>query len=117
MQIYGTRKCTLTKKCERFFSERGITYHFVDLTKYTPSKGELENILSRIPAGESLIDEKSPAYIKRGLSYMEYDAAEEIIANPLLMRTPVVREGSRVIAGDNETAWKALAAQIKGQAR
>jgi len=108
MQIYGTRKCKLSKKAERFFRDRGVRYHFVDLTEHRLSRGELDNIRRGIPRTESLIDTESAAYKKRGMAYMEYDELEEILADPLLLRTPIVREGSRVIAGDNETAWKGL---------
>jgi len=108
MQIYGTRKCKLTKKAERFFRDRGIKYHFVDLAEHTLSRGELDNIRRGIPMAESLIDTKSPAFEKRGMKYMDYDELEEILADPFLLRTPIVREGSRVIAGDNEAAWKTM---------
>ena len=108
MQIYGTRKCKLTKKAERFFRDRGLHYHFVDLNEHRLSAGELDNIRRGAGAGESLIDTESSIFKKRGMVYMDYDETEEIIANPLLLRAPVVREGSRVIVGDNEAAWKAL---------
>ena len=111
MQIYGTRKCNLTKKVERFFRDRGIQYHFVDLTEHLLSKGELDNIRRGVPQTESLINTESPAFKKRGMVYMDYNEAEEILTDPLLLRTPVVREGSRVIIGDNEVAWKTL---VKG---
>ncbi|MDR1931733.1 MAG: glutaredoxin [Spirochaetales bacterium] len=114
MQIYGARKCAITKKAERFFRDRGIAYHFVDLTQRALSKGELENIRRGLEAGESLIDTESAAYKKRGMAYMVYDEAEELLADPLLLRTPVLREGVRVIVGDDEKAWKALAAELKG---
>ena len=113
MQIYGTRKCKLTKKAERFFRDRGILYHFVDLAEHRLSQGELDNIRRGVPAAESLMDTESPAFKKRGMAYMDYDEAEEILADPLLLRTPLVREGSRVIVGDNEAAWKALAEEMK----
>jgi len=108
MQIYGTKKCKLTKKAERFFSDRGLKYHFVDLTEHTLSKGELDNIRRGIAQTESLINTESPDFKKRGLAYMDYDEAEEILANPLLLRTPIVREGAKIIIGDNEPAWKAM---------
>ena len=113
MQIYGTRKCKLTKKAERFFRERGLPYHFVDLSEHSLSRGELENIHRGVPANESLMDTGSPAYIKRGLAHMEYSEIEELLADPLLLRTPLVREGKLVIAGDNEAAWKKLAEELK----
>ena len=114
MQIYGTRKCKITKKAERFFRDRGIKYHFVDITEHRLSFGELENIRLALtkhgaPAPESLIDTESPLFKKRGMIHMDYDETEEILANPLLLRTPIVREGSRAIVGDNEAAWKTLA--------
>jgi len=111
MQIYGTRKCRLTKKAERFFRDRGVPYHFVDLAEHRLSQGELDNI--RRGASQSLIDTESPAYKKRGMAYMDYDEAEAILADPLLLRTPLVREGRRIIVGDNEPAWKTLAEEQK----
>jgi arsenate reductase-like glutaredoxin family protein len=114
MQIYGTRKCGKTKKAERFFRDRGIPYHFVDLTERLLSKGELENIRRGLE-GESLIDTESPAYKKRGMAHMDYNETEELLADPLLLRTPVIREGSRVIIGGDEKAWKALAGEIRGK--
>ena len=112
MQIYGTRKCKLTKKAERFFRDRGIRYHFVDLNEHRLGQGELDNIRTAAKQ-ESLIDTESPAYKNRGMAYMDYNETEEILANPLLLRTPLVREGARVIVGDNEPAWKALAEETK----
>ena len=106
MQIYGTKKCQLTKKAERFFSERRISYHFVDLAKYSPTRGELENI--KRGAGVSLINTESPAFIKRGLSYMDYDEIDEIVRDPQLLLTPVVREGNKVVLGHDEEAWRKL---------
>jgi arsenate reductase-like glutaredoxin family protein len=114
MQIYGTRKCAATKKAERFFRERGIAYHFVNLAEHRLSKGELENIRRGLPAGESLIGAQSPAYKKRGMAYMDYDETEELLADPLLLRTPVVREKDRVVIGDREELWRDIAAAVKG---
>ncbi|MDR0511495.1 MAG: glutaredoxin [Treponema sp.] len=115
MQIYGTAKCKLTKKAERFFSDRGIRYHFVDLGEHRLSKGELENIRRGLSKTASLLDSESSIYKKRGLQYMDFDEDEEILANPLLLRTPLVRDGSRVIAGEDQAAWKLLAAQMKSK--
>ncbi|MDR1317852.1 MAG: glutaredoxin [Spirochaetales bacterium] len=115
MQIYGTRKCGITKKAERFFRDRGIAYYFVNLAERGLSRGELENIRRGLSAEEALIDTQCPAYKKRGMAYMDYEETEEILADPLLLRTPVIREGGRVVIGDDEKAWKALAAEVKGR--
>jgi len=118
MQIYGTRKCSITKKAERFFRERGIKYHFVDLGEHRLSKGELDNIRRGISKTESLINTESPAFRKRGLEYMDYNESEEILADPLLLQTPVVRENTKVIVGAKEVEWKHLAEMLRaGQTR
>ena len=31
IQIFGTKKCSDTRKAERFFKERGIKYQFIDM--------------------------------------------------------------------------------------
>ena len=112
MQLIGTKKCPATRAAERFFRDRGIAFHFVDLGERGLSKGELE-ALRRGAGGKSLIDETSPAYKKRGLAYMDYDELEELLENPLLLVTPVVREGAACIVGKDEKAWKALAEKLK----
>ena len=33
IQIFGTKKCSDTRKAERFFKERGIKYQFVDMSR------------------------------------------------------------------------------------
>ncbi len=52
IQIFGTKKCNDTKKAERFFKERGIKYHFVDMKEKGMSKGliplRLKTVDSRI---------------------------------------------------------------------
>ena len=107
IQIFGRRKCRVTRKAERFFRDRGIPYQFVDLDLKAMSAGELRSVLQSIPASE-LIDAESPSYRKRGMAWMEFDAEEEIAEDPGLMRTPVVRRGSLAAAGDDPAAWKRL---------
>jgi len=112
MQIIGTKKCPATRAAQRFFRERGIDFHFVDLAERGLSKGEIEAI-RRGAAGRSLIDEESTAFREKGLAYMVYDEIEELLENPLLLATPVVREGSRCVIGKDEKAWKSLADEAK----
>ena len=39
IQIFGTKKCSDTRKAERFFKERGVKYQFVDLKEKGLSRG------------------------------------------------------------------------------
>lgn len=107
IQIIGTKKCRLTQKTERYFKERGIKYHFVDLNQRALSAGELNSIVKNIDANE-LINEESKIYKKRGMSYMEFDPLEELLEYPELIKTPIVREGSKSVLGFSPDLWKGI---------
>ncbi len=88
----------------RFFKERSIPLHFRDLTEKGLSKGELENISRNINPDE-LIDTGSKSYKERGMSYMIFDAEEELLNDPLLIKTPIVRNGKLSTAGYTPEIW------------
>lgn len=104
IQIIGTKKCKETQKAERFFKERKISYHFKDLTVKPLTKGELANIKSVIPIDE-LIDRDGLQFKKRNMSYMVFDIEEELLNDPLLLKTPVVRNGKLVTIGYQSDVW------------
>jgi arsenate reductase-like glutaredoxin family protein len=105
IQIIGTKKSNNTKKAIRFFKERNIKFHFMDLNERKISEGELSNILSQISVND-LLDTESPSYKKRGFAYMEYDPVEEILEDNSLLKTPVVRNGKEVAVGNAIEVWK-----------
>ena len=105
IQIIGTKKCKETQKAERFFKERRIPYHFRDLTVKGISKGELENLKRSVPL-EELIDKEGKQFKKRGFDYMVYDIETELLEDPLLMNTPVVRNGRLATVGYKPDVWK-----------
>lgn len=112
MQIIGTAKCQDTKKCRLWFDQRGISYHFVDLAKRALSNGEWQ----AIAAGrdwDDLIDRDGRAWKKRQLAWKEYSPREELLEEPNLLRTPVLREGREVIIGYDPQAWERVAQKIK----
>ena len=104
IQIIGTKKCNETRKAVRFFQERGQKAHFVDLNERPLSPGELDGVLRKFPA-EELIDPESASYKKRGLAWMEYNPREELLEDPGLMKTPVVRSEGRVTLGYDPETW------------
>ncbi len=105
IQIFGTKKCNNTKKAERFFKERGVSYHFVDLGQKGMSKGELESVLRALSPDE-LLDRESKEFEKRNLKYMLFDPVEILLEHPLLFRTPVVRRGGEATAGYAPETWE-----------
>jgi arsenate reductase-like glutaredoxin family protein len=105
IQIFGTKKCRDTRKTERFFKERRILFHFRDLNEKGISEGELDNITQVIPL-EDLIDKEGREFQKRNLAYMVYNIEEELLNDPLLFKTPIVRNGKPVTIGYQPDIWK-----------
>jgi arsenate reductase-like glutaredoxin family protein len=105
IQIIGTKSCSDSRKAERFFKERKISFHFRDLNEKGLAKGELDNISRKIPL-ENLIDREGKQYKKRNMQYMKFDVEEELLKDPLLLRTPIIRNGAEVTIGHQPDTWK-----------
>ncbi len=105
IQVIGTEKCKETRKAIRFFKERGLKIHFVNLRERPLSKGELNNIAAVIGI-DNMIDRSGNEYKKSGLEYMFFDIEEKLLENPLLLVTPIVRNGRKVTIGNASDTWK-----------
>ena len=112
IQLIGRQKCKNTKKAERFLKERKIDFHFLDLNKKELSVGELRNICRFIDP-EDLMNRESQEYKKKGYDYLEYDAAEEILENQKLIKTPVLRKDFGAFAGFSDAEYKKIAEKVK----
>jgi arsenate reductase len=109
IQIFGTKKCAETRKAERFFSERGVPIQMIDLAKKGPSPGELRAVAARVGGVSCLIDRKSKRFINRGLgtAYLtDPDIERLLLEDPLLMVTPIVRDGAQATLGVDVSAWE-----------
>jgi len=110
VQIFGHDRDPGTRAAVRFFKERRIQIHQVDLTRKPIARGELRRFTERLVA-RSLLDEASRAYRYAGLGYLRMDDAEiveRLLATPALLRLPLVRFGNAVAAGGDEPTWKRL---------
>ncbi len=112
IQIFGTKKCKDTGKAVRFFKERGIGIHQVDLAEKGMSKGELSSVARSVPF-EELIDKNSKEYERMNLKYIQHDIEKVLLENPLLIKTPVVRKGNSATCGFQENIWKEWALKLK----
>jgi arsenate reductase-like glutaredoxin family protein len=107
VQIFGTKKCRGTQKALRFFKDRRIEVQFRDMVVTPPSPGELDDMAAALGGHEALLDREGTAAGERGLAYMEIDIRKELLADPRLYKTPLVRPGKgKAVAGFNEKAWK-----------
>lgn len=105
IQIFGTPKCRDTKKAQRYFQERRIPFQFVDLARKGLSKGELAAIGAAVGI-DNLIDREGRAYEERNLEYVLHDVAEQLLGDPRLLKTPIVRNGRAATVGYQPEKWK-----------
>jgi arsenate reductase-like glutaredoxin family protein len=108
IQIFGTKKNPATRKAQRFFAERRISVHFVDLAQRAASPGELRRFVQKFGT-DALIDRESKRFAELGLMHASYGADRwlDILAEePLLLRQPLVRNGAQLTIGEATSTWR-----------
>ena len=106
IQIFGSKKCNDSKKAERWFKERRIKFHYIDLPKKGFSSGEYRSIRQKL-AFQDLVNTNCKAYQDLYMAYITPEAAEDkLFENPQLFRTPVVRNGKQVTVGYCPEVWE-----------
>jgi arsenate reductase-like glutaredoxin family protein len=68
VQIFGTKKSPATRSALRFFAERRVRTHFVDLTQRAASTGELRRFAQKFGV-QAIIDRSSKRFGELGLSH------------------------------------------------
>jgi len=108
IQIFGKTKCFDTKKAQRYFKERGIKYHDVDILKKGLSAGEYSNVKASVGGFHALIDKDSKAYQDCFIAHLASEQAKEdkLTENPTLYKTPIVRNGKQATVGYCPEIWK-----------
>ena len=90
IQIFGKKKCFETKKAERYFKERGIRFQRIALEEKGLSKGEFNSVRANLIKYLSI----------------ESDKVEKLLENPMLFKTPIVRNGKAATVGYCPDIWK-----------
>lgn len=114
VQIFGTKKSSATRAAERFFKERKVKIHFVDLKERPIAKGELQRFVQKFGLNE-LLDMTGKAYEASNLAYLrttEDSIIAKIIETPELLKLPLVRGGKVLAVGDDQESWKLM---LEGQ--
>jgi arsenate reductase (glutaredoxin) len=119
IQIFGTAKCKTTRAAQRFFADRRIKVMVIELREKGLSRGELASVARAVGGMRALYDPESPRVKERGLQHSAPDDArleQLFLDDPLLLRTPIVRDGPRASVGAAEALWKRFADAAKGPA-
>jgi len=116
VQVFGIHKSSATRAALRFFAERRVQTHFVDLMVRAASLGELRRFGQRFGVA-ALVDRESRRFKELGLGAARLSDErwlERMTQEPLILTMPLVRCGQRLTLGPDEAAWKAWIEEAKG---
>jgi arsenate reductase-like glutaredoxin family protein len=108
VQVFGLKKSPDTRKALRFFAERRIKVHFVDLAERAASIGELRRFAQKFGV-ETLLDRAGRRFQELGLAAARYGEdrwLEKLAEEPGLLRIPLVRHQQHLTIGSAEDIWK-----------
>ena len=116
VQVFGTQKNQDTRRALRFWSERRVRVHFVDLKERAASRGELQRFVQKFGV-TLLIDRASKRYQELGLSVARMSDerwVQQLLDEPLLLTQPLTRWGGKLTIGVAEPEWKAWVEAERG---
>lgn len=109
VQIFGLQQDADTRKALRFFAERRIRTHFVNLRERAASPGELRRFAQKFGV-HALVDRSGRRFADLGLrsaSLSDERWLVRLAEEPLLLRIPLVRQQQRLTIGLAEEEWRA----------
>jgi arsenate reductase (glutaredoxin) len=110
IQVFGTPDSQPTRAALRFFKERRLDVHLVDIRRKPMAAGELRRFVERLGA-RALADAEGKAWRDAGLGYLsmsDADLVDRLLADQRLLRIPLVRVENGFAAGRDEPAWRSL---------
>ena len=108
VQIFGIRKSADTRAALRFFAERRITVHFVDLQERAASLRELRRFVQKFGVA-ALIHRESRRFGELGLGSARLTDERwlaKLSVEPLLLRMPLVRWQQQLTIGPAPGVWQ-----------
>jgi arsenate reductase-like glutaredoxin family protein len=110
VQIFGVKNSQETRAAERFFKERRVQIHYVDLQVKPMAPGEIRRFVEKFGL-DGLLNKDGKEYKAAGLKYLRV-SEEEMLARiekaPKLLKLPLVRGANKVAVGKDEEAWKGM---------
>ena len=88
---------------------------FVDLKKHKMGLRELQLFARAAGGAANLVDRENVNALSHPVAHTDNEAVilDYLLEKPEFMRTPIVRDGQRVVIGEDAAAWQRLADQQK----
>lgn len=108
IQMYVSKKNFDVQKAERFFKERRISVQVMDLKKHKLGEREVQ-VMARAGGLQNLIDREDKKVKEHPACYYNQDSLlmAAILETPWLLKSPIIRNGSKVTVGYAPETWEA----------
>jgi arsenate reductase len=111
MKVYGIRNCDTVKKARKWLDDRGITYQFHDFKK----DGLDQTLLThweQLIGWDTLINRRGTTWRKLPENVRDTITSQTaraiMLANPSIIKRPVVEHEGGVVVGFKANEWEAL---------
>lgn len=116
IRIYGIRNCDTIKKTLAWFADQQVEIEFIDYKKAPPDKALLRTWLTQLD-WEHLVNKRGTTWRKLPQelrdNMTEAGAIDQMIANPSLIKRPLVDHNGTLSVGFDEPHFKQLVAQAR----
>lgn len=108
IQMYVSKKNFDVQKAERFFKERRIAVQVMDLKKHKLGEREVQ-AMARAGGLQNLIDREDKKVKEHPACYYNQEGLlmAAILETPWLLKSPILRCGSKVTVGYQPETWEA----------
>ncbi|MEX0623069.1 Spx/MgsR family RNA polymerase-binding regulatory protein [Saccharospirillum sp.] len=116
IRIYGIRNCDTIKKTLAWFADQDVPVDFIDYKKMPPDETLLRSWLTQLD-WEQLVNKRGTTWRKLPQdlrdTMTEAAAIEQMIANPSLIKRPLVDHNRTLSVGFDEEHFTNLAAMTR----
>ncbi len=112
IKFYGYKKCSTSRKAEKYLTDKGIKYDFVDITENPPNQSTLKQVAqsSDTPA-KKMFNTSGQQYRELGIkdklpSLKDGDIFKMLASNGKLIKRPVATDGKKGTVGFSEESYQ-----------
>ena len=110
--LYGIKNCDTVKKAQTFLQKNGIAYEFHDFRQQGLTADKVSQWLDALGV-EQVVNKRSTTWKQltpeQRESLNRQTAVELCVANPTLIKRPVLETGDRTLIGFTEANYQSLA--------
>ena len=109
--LYGIKNCDTVKKARRWLEDHAVEYQFHDFRQDGLDKKQLSSWVEKL-GWEAIVNKRSTTW--RNLSDKEKEittnaqAIKILLANPTLIKRPIVEKNKTLLVGFKEAEFKKL---------